>query len=322
MPRILPLPERLQVGGLQPLIHPPAFDENAPSHPDAAHRLHSWHLTVDHVRQVRLRNLQVGRGLQKGLNRSSFYRFLSHSPVITKYAVGVFGLTGANIAPGVVESLASKRHHGKVLADFGWRPHGQIWLAYRLSEATVLTGVVSVPSAMKEFIAGEFALKTLDGTGMGTLVAKEGSAWGLSPFFSRRGGEAGDYLLSSFDLTRREASLCIGTADLVEDYATEPEGDESEQADPEPLGTISDGGGPEDLMAELDRLRRENEVLKSQGKNGLSMRVSEKGALSVYGLGRFPLTLYQGQWERLLAIASEIRSFMDANASKLKVRRE
>jgi len=120
--------------------------------------------------------------------------------------------------------LAPKRQHRKVLADYGWTPEGQIWLAYRLSEATILTGVVSVPAAMRDFVAGEFALKSQDGEGMGILVAKESTAWGLGPFFSRRGGEAGDYLLISLDLKMREANLCLGTADLVEDYANAAEG--------------------------------------------------------------------------------------------------
>ena len=60
----------------------------------------------------------------------------------------------------------------------------------------------------------------------------------------------------------------------------------------------------EELQAELDRVRAENEALK-QGRRGgsISMKVSEKGAVSVYGLGRFPVTLYQEQWLKLLAAA-------------------
>jgi hypothetical protein len=190
--------------------------------------------------------------LQRGLNRSSFYRFLSHSPVITKYAVGVFGLIGADIAPGVVESLVPKRQRGKVLSDYGWN-NGRVWLMYRLSAATVLTGVVSVPAAMRKFISGEFALKTLDRAGMGTLVAKDSSAWGLSPFFSRRGGEPGDYLLIDFNLGKREAALCVGSRDLVEDYVT-PEEQEYEELDPG-LSERPDDAGTDGLVAELDFLR-------------------------------------------------------------------
>ena len=53
---------------------------------------------------------------------------------------------------------------------------------------------------------------------------------------------------------------------------------------------------------------------------GLTCKVSEKGAVSVYGLGRFPVTLYREQWERLLAASEEIRKFIGENQDKLKVK--
>ncbi len=77
---------------------------------------------------------------------------------------------------------------------------------------------------------------------------------------------------------------------------------------------------PEDIKAELDRLRAENESLKKGKERGLSMKVSEKGALSVYGMGRFPVTLYKEQWLRLLDMTEELRSFIEANQDKLKTK--
>ena len=74
----------------------------------------------------------------------------------------------------------------------------------------------------------------------------------------------------------------------------------------------------EDLKAELERLRAENEALKKPGRGQLSIRVSEKGGVSVYGLGRFPVTLYKEQWEKLLAAADQIRSFVQENDHLLK----
>ena len=74
----------------------------------------------------------------------------------------------------------------------------------------------------------------------------------------------------------------------------------------------------EDLQAELDRLRAENERLKKGGRGKLAMKVSEKGALSVYGMGRFPVTLYKEQWLRLLSMAEEIKAFIEANQDRLK----
>ena len=76
----------------------------------------------------------------------------------------------------------------------------------------------------------------------------------------------------------------------------------------------------EDLKAELERLRNENAVLKKGAATGISMRVSEKGALSVYGMGRFPVTLYKEQWLKLLDMADDIRKFISANDAQLKTK--
>jgi hypothetical protein len=71
---------------------------------------------------------------------------------------------------------------------------------------------------------------------------------------------------------------------------------------------------------EIERLRAENTKLKQQAvKAGtLSFRVSEKGAVSVYGLGRFPVTLYQEQWDKLLGQIDELRRFIETNRGSLK----
>ena len=74
----------------------------------------------------------------------------------------------------------------------------------------------------------------------------------------------------------------------------------------------------DDLKAELERLKSENERLKQRGSRATSLKVSEKGGVSVYGLGRFPVTLYKEQWAKLLDMADEIRAFIKENESKLK----
>ena len=76
----------------------------------------------------------------------------------------------------------------------------------------------------------------------------------------------------------------------------------------------------EDLRTELERLRAENEALKARTARATAIRVSEKGGVSVYGLGRFPVTLYKEQWLKLLAMADDIKKFIAENESRLKVR--
>ena len=78
----------------------------------------------------------------------------------------------------------------------------------------------------------------------------------------------------------------------------------------------------EDLRAELEKLKAENARLKDRTSRGVSLKVSEKGGVSVYGLGRFPVTLYKEQWTRLLDMSDDIRTFIKENDARLKTKSE
>jgi hypothetical protein len=73
----------------------------------------------------------------------------------------------------------------------------------------------------------------------------------------------------------------------------------------------------EELKAELEKVKAQKDKVRT---GELSFKVSEKGAVSVYGLGRFPVTLYQEQWARLLGVAEDLKKFIAENSSKLKVK--
>jgi len=77
-----------------------------------------------------------------------------------------------------------------------------------------------------------------------------------------------------------------------------------------------------ELRAELERVRAENAKLKAAKVHKPTLKVSEKGGVSIYGLGRFPVTLYRAQWERLLGMSEDIRAFIAENESRLKVKPE
>ena len=76
----------------------------------------------------------------------------------------------------------------------------------------------------------------------------------------------------------------------------------------------------EQMKAELDRLRSENAALKKEASTSIRMKVSEKGAVSIYGMGRFPVTLYKEQWLKLLDMSDDIRAFIAANDAQLKAK--
>jgi hypothetical protein len=76
----------------------------------------------------------------------------------------------------------------------------------------------------------------------------------------------------------------------------------------------------DNLKAELERLRAENEQLKNKNVRGLSLKVSEKGAVSLYGIGRFPVTLYKEQWAKILEMTGQIEAFIRENDHLLKAK--
>jgi hypothetical protein len=70
----------------------------------------------------------------------------------------------------------------------------------------------------------------------------------------------------------------------------------------------------------LERLRAENEALKNRATKGMTLKVSGKGGVSVYGLGRFPVTLYKEQWEKLLGMTDDIHTFITKHEAELKTK--
>lgn len=78
----------------------------------------------------------------------------------------------------------------------------------------------------------------------------------------------------------------------------------------------------EDLRKELEQTKKQLAALKTRGAKGITFKVSEKGGLSVYGLGRFPVTLYKEQWQKLLALTDDIHAFIKENETKLKTKKD
>ncbi len=74
----------------------------------------------------------------------------------------------------------------------------------------------------------------------------------------------------------------------------------------------------EQMQAELERLRAENEGLKAKRSQEMRLQVSQKGAVSLYGIRRFPITFYAGEWDTILGMADEVRTFISQHEGELK----
>jgi hypothetical protein len=154
---------------------------------------------------------------ERGLNRSSFYVYLTYAPMIERYAPGVFGLRGAPVTAAEVDALIPPRVRHQVLQDDGWTDDGRLWAAFRISPAAESTGILGAPAAVRSVTTGSFELFSEEETPVGTLVVEQ-NMWGLSPFFRRWGVEAGDLIVIELDLADRRAHIAVGTDELLLRY--------------------------------------------------------------------------------------------------------
>lgn len=184
-----------------------------------------YHVVLSNTEAVIVDVLKENLGIQvrqeledsctaRGIKRDTFYIHLTYSPVIARYAPGVYGVRGAEIPPGLAESMVQTRKKTtRVISDYGWQTDGKVRVSYRLSQGALSNGILSVPGSMKSYVQGEFGLVSPDGQAVGRLVVKDTQAWGLGPFFRRRGGEPGDVLEIVFDAKERVAAVALGESD-------------------------------------------------------------------------------------------------------------
>lgn len=155
----------------------------------------------------------------EGVNRNSFYVYLGNSPVIEKYAVGVYGIRGADIPPGYASSMVRKKKPGKILIDHGWTDDRRVWVGYRVSDPMAVSGVFSIPASLRETIcpvATRYKVFSEDGTYITEISCKEATGWCLSPLFTRRGVESGDCLTLLFDAVEGIVTAEIGEERLLQ----------------------------------------------------------------------------------------------------------
>jgi hypothetical protein len=146
--------------------------------------------------------------------------------VIAQFGRSIYGLVGAKVNAKTLELLSATRTNAtaaRVLWGFGQSGDGRPYLAYQLSKAAISGGVITVPSAMKEKLGGKFSLYVAGGRQVGTLVSKNGCAWGLGPVLRGHSAAPGDYLLLHFNVHDRKAQVHIGDERVLESVAAQSE---------------------------------------------------------------------------------------------------
>lgn len=162
---------------------------------------------------------------ERGVSIPSAWRILVYSPLITRFAPGVYGLVGANPPFGMVDELKSLPTTEGGLIRHGWSPDRRLWIAYRLSEATLETGVVGLPAALATVLQGDFTITdTADASG---FVRVNGhSIWGLRKLLPDADAEPGECLVLRFDVVGRRVEFEVGDESVV-DAAVEDEAQDS-----------------------------------------------------------------------------------------------
>jgi hypothetical protein len=154
-----------------------------------------------------------------GVGRGSFYVYIGYSPVLERYAPGVYGLRGAPVTAAQVEALIPPiLRKSRIFRDNGWTENGNLWIGYKISNSSSISGVVGLPSSLSKFVAGSYRLKTETDEPVGTLTIRNNNMWGLSPFFRRWGVEADDYIVIEFDSKSKEARITTGDQELITGY--------------------------------------------------------------------------------------------------------
>ena len=163
--------------------------------------------------------------IRDGMNRFSFNAVIMCSPVIVQFGRSVYGLLGAKVDCKTIALLAASANaiSTRVLCDFGQTGDGRLYLAYQLSKAAISGGVITVPAAMKEKLGGKFGLCVSDGRHVGTLVSKNGCAWGLGPVLRGHSAAPGDYLLIHFNVRDRKAQVSIGDQRILDAVSKQAE---------------------------------------------------------------------------------------------------
>lgn len=154
---------------------------------------------------------------ERGVSTPMFWRILNYSPFIVRYAAGVYGIIGSKPPFGAVEELQQYPAHEGGVIDSGWLPDRRLWIAYRLSDSAVETGIITVPRAVSVLLGEEYTVVTAGRHTDQRMRHKDSSLWGLRGMFAATGAEPGDCLVLKIDLAAHAAEAMLGDESIIEE---------------------------------------------------------------------------------------------------------
>lgn len=160
---------------------------------------------------------------QYGVHPTSFWIYLSYSPVVIKLAPGVYALAGADVTPGAVEDVRLRTKTAQTPSEHGWTQKGELWCVTQLDRNNVRSGNRFIPAYVARLTNGDWACSVAGELAAGVVTVEQGLARGVALAFSLAGAENGDLARFTFDLQRRSVEVRVGGSELNEDAAVGPD---------------------------------------------------------------------------------------------------
>lgn len=153
---------------------------------------------------------------EHGINPTSFYIYLSYSPIVAKLMPGVYALVGTEVSAGSAERIRTAQLEARRSPEHGWTPAGRLWLMIPLDRLVINAMSRAVPTYVAELAAGTWACSVPGSLSAGEISIQNGFLSGLRGAFTLLAPEPGDFLFLTFDLQTRHVDASVGGPDLKE----------------------------------------------------------------------------------------------------------
>ena len=156
------------------------------------------------------------RCVEQGVNPISFYIYRLISPVVTSLGRGIYCKVGADVPPGTIEEILSRRKSTVRSSDHGWLPNGNLWFGFELTRIVLTSGSVRLVSFVSNLVQGDWTVRLADGQPSGDVTCRESFIWSFRRAFVTAGIEPEDFIALEFDKKAREVHVKTGGPDLFE----------------------------------------------------------------------------------------------------------